>query len=102
MKAIIKAMKTELETSDRMPIFEIAVTDRTGLPEYVMCDISIKGNSLIAQRDAVTTKEQRSKKIATTRREIDTIFSLDENLQSLYEDIICEIIEGDLYDLKDE
>jgi hypothetical protein len=93
-----KELKRELEDSRAMPIFEIEVVDLSGEKDYVTCDISFQGNSIIAQRDGVSTKERASKFIANNRMVVDTSFSLDEHLQALHEMVLESIDDGDLFE----
>jgi hypothetical protein len=52
---------------------------------------------MIAIRDAVSTSELESNKIASNSIDVDECFSLDDHLQSLHESIVCSILGGDLY-----
>lgn len=100
MKAKIKLMGTELQNSGLIPMFEIEVIDkRTNETDYIVCSVFFRGNSLVAQRDALTDKEERSKKIANDRIEVDTDLSLAENLQALHEQVINSILESENFDL---
>lgn len=95
-------MQTELNNSGKMPIFEIPVIDiRTDEREYISCDISFQGNSLVAQRIGLTRKEEKSKKIATTKIVVDDCFSLDENLQELYTACCEDILDSEFYQLSE-
>jgi len=82
-----------------LQLFEIEVLNTKGETEYVTCDIFFKGNSILANRDAVSTKEQRSKYIATSRIVCDSAYTLDQHLQFLHDEILNDIINGDLYEL---
>ena len=101
VKNNIEKLKSELENSNLLPMFEIEVMDKHKEIEFVTCDIKIENNMLVCQRDAVNTKEEDSKFIAKSEVEIDEDFTLDENLQELYDEVINDIIEGDLFDLVD-
>ena len=89
----------QLAASILMPIFEIEVTNSDGDTDWISCDIFIQDNSLVAERDSVSSKEEKSGFIASTKVAIDACFSLDEHIQALYEDVIRDIIAGDLFDL---
>lgn len=89
----------ELENCGWMPIFEIEVRDKEGDQEYVNCDISFTGRSIMAQRDGVSTGELRSNLIATTKVALETHWSLDEALQELHSAILSDICNGNLYTL---
>tara|TARA_R110000772_G_scaffold173326_1_gene285271 strand:+ start:1078 stop:1386 length:309 start_codon:yes stop_codon:yes gene_type:complete len=99
MTKYVKQLKKELEECGKMPIFEIEVTDKDGAKDYIVCEIFFRGNSIIAQRDGVSTKERKSKFIANTKRVVDPSFSLDENLQELLSDIESDIEFGDLFSI---
>lgn len=99
MYKFVEKLQNELESGDRMPLFEIEVVDVSGTTDFILCDIFFKGNSLIAERDAISTKEQRSKYIGTSSIICDSACTLDEHLQSLYTKILDDIINGDLYKL---
>lgn len=99
MNNYTKQLQTELNYSQCMPIFEIPVIDKNGETDYISCDVFFEGNSLVARRDGVTTKEQNSKFIASTRLVVDNCFSLDDHLQTLHEMVIDDISNGNLYTL---
>ena len=101
MYKFVEKLSKELEECGRIPSFEIEVIDGAGKEGFINCDIFFKGNSLIAERDAVSIKEQRSKYIANSRTVCDSSFSLDEHLQALFDKVIEDIQEGDLYTLVD-
>lgn len=93
-------LKAELETCGLMPIIETEVINlKTGEKDWINCEVFFRGNSLIAQREAVSTKERKSKFIANNRVLVDDCFSLDEHLQQISEEITNSLIEGDLFDL---
>ena len=98
MNNYTKQLEQELEGSSAMPYFEVAVT-QDGEPEWVGCEVFFKGNSLVAQREAVSTQEENSKYIAQNSVVVDSAFTLDEHLQELHEEVLNSIIEGDLYTL---
>ena len=90
-------LKSELETCGCMPLFEIEVKDNKGNKEWIVCDIFFRGNSIVAQRDPVSTLEQNSKFIASSRVVVDKDLILDEHLQELHSEILNDIYVGDLY-----
>lgn len=98
MNNYTKQLEQELEFSRAMPYFEIAVT-QDGEPEWVGCEVFFQGNSLFAQRDAVSTKEENRKYIAHDSIVVDSCLTLDEHLQELYEAVCDSIRAGDLYTL---
>ena len=83
-----------------LPYFEIAVT-REGEGDWIACEVFFKGNSLVAQREGVSTKEENSKYIASNRIVVDSCLTLDEHLQDLHEAVRDSIRDGDLYTLAD-
>ena len=90
----------QLNESPCIPVFEIEVTDLDGQADYIHCEVSVRGNQLIAQRDAVSKEEENQPKIAKSAVDIDSdCFTLDEHLQDLYDEIWHDIECGDLYDL---
>ena len=99
MTKYVKQLKKELEECGKVPIFEIEVNDKNCATDYVICEIFFRGNSIVAQRDGVSTKELKSKFIANTKRVVDPSFSLDENLQELLSDIESDIEFGDLFSI---
>ena len=93
-----KQLQQELNDSEAMPYFEIAVT-REGEGDWIGCEVFFEGNSLVAQRVGVSTKEEDSKYIASDRIVVDSCLTLDEHLQDLHEAVCDSIREGDLYTL---
>ena len=94
-----KKLSEELSESIYSRIFDIEVTDLLGNDDWVVCEIQVQRNSLIAERVAVSSKEAKSKFIASTRIVIDSAFSLDEHLQELHEAVLTDIADGDLFNL---
>lgn len=78
-------------------MFEIEVTDTDGSQDFILCDISINGDQMTASREAVSTSELESDKIASNSVNIDDCFSLDDHLQALHDAVMCSILEGDLF-----
>lgn len=99
MNNYTKQLANELSNSDKMPLFEISVVNADGEHDWITCDIFIEGNSIIAQRDAVSTEEQRSRYIASDRLVVDSCLSLDAHLQALHEAVLDSINNGDLWTL---
>jgi hypothetical protein len=90
----------QLNNSPFIPVLEIEVIDQNGQADYIHCEVSVRGNQLIAQRDAVSKKEENSRYIAKSSIDIDSdCFSLDEHLGDLYSEISNDILFGDLYNL---
>tara|TARA_R110000803_G_scaffold40287_1_gene86834 strand:+ start:1915 stop:2214 length:300 start_codon:yes stop_codon:yes gene_type:complete len=95
----VKELRQELIDCGKAPIFEFQVTDAAGKADFVSCEVSFVRNSIRASRDAVSTEEETSSKIASTSMAVEPGSTLDENLQDLHERISSEIIEGGLYSL---
>ena len=96
----MNTFQQQLNESPLMPIFEIEVIDKAGNADYIICEVSVRGNQLIAQRDAVSKKEENSAYIANSSIDIDSdCFSLDEHLQDLFVEVYNDILFGDLFDL---
>ena len=98
MNKYVEQLQDELESSESLPYFEISVT-RDGKEDWITCHLFFKGNSLIAERASVSTKEENSKYIASDRMTVDSCLTLDEHLQEMYEKVCASIQEGDLYTL---
>ena len=95
-----KQLANELNTCGKMPLFEISVVNDDGEHDWITCDISIAGDSLIAIRDNVSNYERDSRfHIGVNKKPIDTCLSLDEHLQALYEEVLDSINNGDLWTL---
>ena len=99
MNNYTKKLQDELNNCQLTPMFEIAVEDEHGQIEYITCNIYFKGNSIVAERDAVSLAEERSRYIASTRLIVEDHFGLDENLQDLYEAVLQDIEAGDFYEI---
>tara|TARA_R110002153_G_scaffold13469_1_gene50076 strand:+ start:73 stop:369 length:297 start_codon:yes stop_codon:yes gene_type:complete len=96
----MNTFQQQLNESPLMPIFEIEVIDKAGNADYITCEVSVRGDQLIAQREAVSKKEESSAYIANSSIDIDSdCFSLDEHLQDLSVEVYNDILFGDLYDL---
>ena len=96
----MNTFQQQLNESPLMPIFEIEVIDKAGKADYIICEVSVRNDQLIAQREAVSKKEENSAYIAKSAIDIDSdCFSLDEHLQDLSVEVYNDILFGDLYDL---
>ena len=100
MNANVKNLVSEFNNSHLLKMFEIEVIDnRTNETEYIIFNISIEKNTLYATHEALTTKQEKSKKIAFVKVVLDNCFSLDENLQSLYDECITAILDSEFFTL---
>jgi hypothetical protein len=81
-------------------VFEIEVFNKkTNLKDYLIFEIEIANNKFIASHEATSLKEEKSKKIAKVEMKIDFDFSLDENLQELYNLCIEKIFLSDYFEI---
>jgi len=96
----METLQQQWDAITLIKIFEIEVIDkRTGLKEYIIFDITMNKRYLIASHVALTTAEEGRNFIAFKAIEIDDSFTLDENLQELYEVCIESITNSDFYKL---
>ena len=78
----------QFEQLDKMKIFEIEViNNNTGESEYLIFYISIEDNIMWAVGEFVAYIE------------VDNDFSLDKHLNYLYDEVMQQIINSDLYDI---
>jgi hypothetical protein len=98
----MKNLKEQFNSIEKMKYFEVSVIDnRTNESEYILFDISLQKNTLIAQHESLTNKQSKSKKIAFVKLALDNCFSIDENLQNLFDDCQSAILESDYFTLND-
>ena len=87
-----------------IPIFEIPVINlHNKESDFIIFDITInsENSTFEAQRIAFNTEEENSIKIAFTSSYIDADFSIDENLQDLYESCTEDICNSDFFELRE-
>ena len=95
-----KEFTEQWNSIEKMKLFEIEVIDlRRGEQDYIIFDIALVGRSFIAQHEPLTAKQEKSKKIAFVKSAIDFDFSMDENLQSLYECCQHAITDSEFFEL---
>lgn len=98
----INELKEQFNNLQLIRVFEIEVlNNETGEQDWVLFNISLRKNTLVAQHIGLSAKEDRSNKIAFKKVALDKYFSLDEHLQTLHEECINGIIDGDLFELAD-
>lgn len=98
----MKTITEQFESMNKLPLFEIAVVDkRTQTDEYIIFNISIQEGKFKAHHEPLNKEEELSDKIAFCSIDIDMFFSLDENLQELYDECINAIIWSDFYELSE-
>ena len=94
----IKAEFQEMRESGTIPIFEIEVT-RNGEQEWIIFDISISDDKIIAHHEALTEAEEKSDKIAFKSVDIDPDFSLDWHLEGLMEECQNALMESEFVEV---
>ena len=99
MNNYTKELQGELNDSGKIPVFEIEVIDSDLARDWINCDVYFQGNSIVAERNAVSSAEESSDFIAKTSISVDSFFGLQEHLEWLLEKVEGEIMDGDLYDL---
>ena len=93
----------EFNNIDKIKCFEMEVIDKRSQDEdYIIFDIAIEGNELIAQHVALNEAEEQSKFVAYKSVEIDEGFSLDENLSNLLDECTTAILNSEFYELKED
>ena len=98
----MKTIEMQFNDLNKIKCFEIPVFDkRTEENTYIVFDISINEGKFIAQHEATTKEEQESNKIAFCSTDIDIDFSLDENLQGLYDECIEKVVSSDFFELQE-
>jgi len=86
----------------KIRIFELQVIDvRKNERDCIIFDIELRGITFFASHAALNKKQAKSKKIAFVKHVCDIDFSIDSNLQSLYDNCICAIIDSEYYTLID-
>ncbi len=100
MNANVKNLISEFNNIDLLKMFEIEVINKsTKETDYIIFDISIRKHTLYAIHEPLTTKQAKSKKIAFVKVALDNCFSLDENLQSLYDECVTAILDSEFFTL---
>lgn len=88
----------EWAACDKIKIFEFAVIDkRTGEKSHITFDINIKDGLFIAQHEPLNDAQAKSGFVASVRCGIDPDFTLDENLQELYDACQNAIAESEFF-----
>ena len=92
----------EWENITKVKVFEIPVIDRrTDERKYILFNLELEGGYLYAYHEPLNTEEQNSDKIAYENSNIDSDYSLDENIQELYEKCIHYILISEFFTLAD-
>ena len=96
----LEKLKEDFNDLNKLKIFEIEVIDKiNNEQEYIIFNIELKGNKLVATHEALTIKESKSKKIAYKCIKLDDCFSLDSNLEDLFNECNEAIMNSDFYEL---
>jgi hypothetical protein len=97
-----KTISEQFESLTTLPMFEIETIDkRTKEQEYIIFNISIQNNKFRAEHIALNEAQEQSNKIPFCSVNVDSFFSLDENLQDLYDECINAITESTFYELSE-
>jgi len=99
MKTTLENFTNEFNNITLIKVFEIEVINKeTQDLDYILFDISIKDNCLVALHEPLTIEQIKSEKIAFVSVEIDLDFSIDKNLENLHELCINAILNSDFYE----
>ena len=100
MAANVKKLIEDFNNLDLLKMFEIEVINKdTNEIDFIIFDIEIRKNTLIASHVPLTVKQEKSKKIAFVSHVLDNSRSLDNNLECLFENCIYNILESEFYEL---
>ena len=95
-----KSISEQFNELTLLPLFEMQVINKkTNENEFIIFDISIDDNKFKAQHIALNKEQEQSNKISFCSINIDSFFSLDENLQELHDECIQSIIDSEFYQL---
>lgn len=93
-------IKAEFDGLKLDKIFEIQVIRKnTGEIDYIIFRIEIVGDKFRAYHEPLTSEQRSSEKIAFCSIEIDSCFSLDENLAELFNECQQAIIDSEFFAL---
>ena len=96
-------IQAQFNAIDKIRIFEVPVMDnRYCRTDYIIFDIELENNFLIATHTSLTKQQEESNKVAFVQTEIDEDFSLDMNLQNLYCECINAILSSEFYTLQND
>lgn len=99
----LETLKIAFDNIDKIKIFEERVIEKeTGEESYVIFDISIDGDKLIAQHEALTQEEADSDLIPFKSVDLDDSLSIDENFEALYAECLNGLISSDFYELPED
>jgi hypothetical protein len=96
----MKTLQQQFNEITLLRLFEIEVINKnTFETDYIIFNIELDNNCLIATHESLTIEQQNSNKIAFVSIELDGCFSLDENLQGLHGECIDAILNSDFFEL---
>lgn len=96
----IASLKQEFENINKLRMFEIKVLNKaTQEKDYIIFNIDLVKNSLIAKHEPLTKKQEKSNKVAFVKLCLDKYFSLDENLSNLHDECLLAILDSEFFEL---
>lgn len=97
-KKLIK-FQNDWNNVTKLRMFEIEVINQNNEQDYIIFDIELHGCTFVAYHVGLTEKQEKSKKVACQKWVCDVDFSIDENLQALYDVCIGAIISSTYFKL---
>jgi hypothetical protein len=86
----------------KLKMFEIEVINKqTNDRDWIIFDIELHGQTFYAYHVALNSKQDKSKKVAFVKHVCDVDFSIDSNLEVLFDSCICAILNSEYYNLID-
>ncbi len=99
----LKEFTEEFDAITLAKIFEIEVVRKdNGEKDWVVFDIAIDDEIMVANHEALTEQQRKSNKIAFEQVEIDTMFGIDTHLQELYDECINALLKSDFFELPND
>jgi hypothetical protein len=96
----MKTLQQQFEEITKIKIFEIEVIKKgTKETDYIIFDIDMLENKLIATHESLTIEQKNSNKIAFVSVDLDECFSIDEHLEKLHNYCLNAILDSDFYEL---
>lgn len=96
----IASLKQDFENIAKLRMFEIEVLNKkTQETDYIIFNIDLIKNTLVATHEALTKKQEKSKKVAYVSLPLDKYFSIDENLSNLLDECNLAILNSDFFEL---
>ena len=98
----MKTVAQQFDECTLLKIFEIPVIDkRTGEEDYVIFNIEIRGNELVATHPPLSLRGEQSEKISFVSIEIDEDFDLNRNLDELYSECSQTLMQSAYFKARD-